>query len=56
MEYCLTHYSIVHYASAKLPARPVPNAKVIEAYIEELLLRKSDAPRDVNLYLDASLF
>jgi hypothetical protein len=33
------------YASAKLPARPVPNAKVIEAYIEEFLLQKSGAPR-----------
>jgi hypothetical protein len=44
------------YMSAKPPARPVPNSKVIEAYIEELLLRNSDAPTDVNLYLDAGVF
>jgi NitT/TauT family transport system substrate-binding protein len=49
-------WMVKDYASTKLPARPVPNAKVIEAYIEELLLQKSGAPRDVNLYLDASLF
>ena len=49
-------WMVKDYASAKLPARPVPNAKVIEAYIEELLLQKSGASRDVNLYLDASLF
>jgi NitT/TauT family transport system substrate-binding protein len=49
-------WMVKDYAPAKLPARPVPNAKVIEAYIEELLLQKSDTPRDVNLYLDASLF
>jgi hypothetical protein len=49
-------WMVKDYMSAKLPARPTPNPKVIEAYIEELLLQKSDAQRDVNLYLDASLF
>jgi ABC-type nitrate/sulfonate/bicarbonate transport system substrate-binding protein len=49
-------WMVKDYISAKLPVRPMPNPKVIEAYIEELLLQKSDAPRDVNLYLDASLF
>jgi NitT/TauT family transport system substrate-binding protein len=47
-------WMVKDYMSAKLPARPTPNPKVIEAYIEEL--QKSDAQRDVNLYLDASLF
>jgi ABC-type nitrate/sulfonate/bicarbonate transport system substrate-binding protein len=49
-------WMVKDYMSARLPARPVPNPKVIEAYIEELLLKKSDVPKDVNLYLDASLF
>lgn len=49
-------WMVKDYVSAKLPARPMPNPKVIEAYIEELSLQKSDAPRNVNLYLDASLF
>ncbi len=49
-------WMVKDYVSAKLPARPAPNPKVIEAYIEELLLKNSDVPKDVNLYLDASLF
>jgi hypothetical protein len=49
-------WMVKDYMSAKLPTRPTPNAKVIEAYIEELLPQKPDAPRNVNLYLDASLF
>jgi hypothetical protein len=44
------------YMSAKVPARPAPNPKVIEAYLEELQLKKSDVSKDVNRYLDASLF
>jgi hypothetical protein len=32
------------------------NPKVIEAYLEELQLKKSDVSKDVNRYLDASLF
>jgi len=49
-------WMVKDYMSAKLPARPAPNPKVIEAYIEELLLKNSDVPKDVNLYVDLSLF
>jgi ABC-type nitrate/sulfonate/bicarbonate transport system substrate-binding protein len=49
-------WMVKDYMSATLPARPVPNPKVIEAYIEELLVKKLDVPKNVNLYLDASLF
>jgi ABC-type nitrate/sulfonate/bicarbonate transport system substrate-binding protein len=49
-------WMVKDYMSARLPARPVPNPKVIEAYIEELLVKKLDVPKAVNLYLDASLF
>jgi NitT/TauT family transport system substrate-binding protein len=49
-------WMVKDYMSAKVPARPAPNPGVIEAYIEELQLKKSDVPRDVSRYLDASLF
>lgn len=49
-------WMVKDYMSAKVPNRPAPNPKVIEAYVEELLLKKADAPKDVNRYLDASLF
>ena len=49
-------WMVKDYMAAKIPARPTPNPKVIEAYLEELLLRKVDVQRDVNQYFDASLF
>ena len=49
-------WMVKDYMTAKVPARPAPNSKVIEAYIEELMLKKADVQKDVNLYLDASLF
>jgi NitT/TauT family transport system substrate-binding protein len=49
-------WMVKDYMSAKVPARPAPNPRVIEAYLEELQLKKSDVPKDVNRYLDASLF
>jgi len=49
-------WMVKDYMSAKVPARPAPNPKVIEAYLEELQLKKSDVSKDVNRYLDASLF
>ena len=49
-------WMVKDYMSAKVPARPAPNPKVIEAYLEELQLKKSDVSTDVNRYLDASLF
>lgn len=44
------------YMSGKVPARPAPNPRVIEAYIEEIRLKKPEATKDVNRYLDAGLF
>jgi NitT/TauT family transport system substrate-binding protein len=49
-------WMVKDYMSAKVPARPAPNPGVIEAYIEEIRLKKSDVPKDGNRYLDASLF
>ena len=49
-------WMVKDYMSAQVPVRPAPNPRVIEAYIEELGLKKSDVPKDVNRYLDASLF
>jgi NitT/TauT family transport system substrate-binding protein len=49
-------WMVKDYMSARVPARPVPNPKVIEAYIEELLPQKPNASKDMNSYLDASLF
>jgi len=49
-------WMVKDYLSAKLPARPTPNPKVIEAYLDDLLLQKPDVQKDVNLYMDASLF
>jgi len=49
-------WMVKDYISARIPARPTPNPKVIEAYLEEILQNKSDAQKDVNHYLDASLF
>ena len=49
-------WMVKDYMSGKVPARPAPNPRVIEAYIEEIGLKKSDVTKDVNRYLDASLF
>jgi NitT/TauT family transport system substrate-binding protein len=49
-------WMVKDYISAKVPNRPAPNPRVIEAYIEELLLKQAGAPKDVNRYIDASLF
>ena len=47
---------VEEYIDAKVTGRPAPDPRVIEAYIEELLPKAPNAPRDVNLYFDATLF
>jgi NitT/TauT family transport system substrate-binding protein len=49
-------WMVKDYMSSKIPPRPAPNPRVIEAYLEELLLKKSDVQKDVTHYLDTSLF
>ena len=49
-------WMVKDYMSGKVPARPAPNPRVIEAYIEEIRLKKPEATKDANRYLDASLF
>jgi NitT/TauT family transport system substrate-binding protein len=48
-------WMVKDYMTARVPDRPAPNPKVIEAYLEDILLKRPDAPKDVNLYFDASL-
>jgi NitT/TauT family transport system substrate-binding protein len=49
-------WMVKDYMSARVPSRPAPNPGVIEGYLEEILLERPDAPKDVNFYFDASLF
>jgi NitT/TauT family transport system substrate-binding protein len=49
-------WMVKDYLSARVPERPVPNAKVIAGYLEEILPKQPAAPKDPKLYFDASLF
>jgi NitT/TauT family transport system substrate-binding protein len=49
-------WMVKDYLSARVPERPVPNANVIESYLEEILPKQPDAPKDPKSYFDASLF
>jgi len=47
---------VEEYMEAKVTGRPAPDPRVIEAYIEELLPKYPNAPKDAKLYMDATLF
>jgi ABC-type nitrate/sulfonate/bicarbonate transport system substrate-binding protein len=47
---------VEEYMDAKVTGRPAPDPRVIEAYIEELLPKYPNAPKDASLYIDATLF
>jgi len=47
---------VEEYMDAKVAGRPAPDPRVIEAYIEELLPKAPNAPKDASLYFDATLF
>jgi NitT/TauT family transport system substrate-binding protein len=47
---------VEEYMAAKVTGRPAPDPRVIEAYIEELLPKHPNAPKDASLYMDATLF
>ncbi|HEY2987446.1 MAG TPA: ABC transporter substrate-binding protein [Candidatus Binatia bacterium] len=47
---------VEEYLEAKVAGRPAPDPRVIESYIEELLPKFPNAPKDPGLYIDATLF
>jgi NitT/TauT family transport system substrate-binding protein len=47
---------VEEYMASKVAGRPAPDPRVIEGYIEELRQKVPNAPKDVSLYFDASLF
>jgi NitT/TauT family transport system substrate-binding protein len=47
---------VEEYMDAKVTGRPAPDPRVIEAYIEELLPKSPNAPKDARLYMDDTLF